>query len=472
MPVLYEELPGSPDINMLRREGTATRKVLIYWYDIVDLFNEVFPDPDSGYLYGASLPGFPWMLAVSMKVTPFVESKARYDVDDWRLWHDYAQVEVSYSSNTEDQGQEEGGGDDSGPGGFAGSAPAGTSFLGHKIHCAGQYLTYPSEAVRWSKPVKAVVSSDDEMNSFFSTLDAAIDATTTTVKIVGVYTPNQARLYLRIDDEVMLVRSRVSNQNGTSTLNVLRAQLETTAATHSAASDVTLFNKGSSDVEKRGVGDNISAQVAIPIFDHTIEWSFVKTPPWLAIRACMGKVNIYRHAGMPVECGLFMGAEASRDVSSMGVKCWKLSMKFSEKNMSGDPLNPQGWNYFLRPTGDGAGTFQRLCRKMITNDDGTPLKTYLNAVMTDTQMFMSVFSTAAPFPQAGQFLVSIDDGTPGNLEIVAVTAVVDGNKWLIMRGARETAAVAHGAVGEATVVTLVSPGVYDLANFDDLFLFS
>jgi hypothetical protein len=113
------------------------------------------------------------------------------------------------------------------------------------------------------------------------------------------------------------------------------------------------------------VGPETLNQVVVVQLEHTISWSFVLWPPWTAIRQCIGTVNEVAIAGCPPECALFTGVEASQKITNTGGKAWTLDYKFSEKNENAsDPLNPQGWNFFLRPDGVAPGTWQRIIRRM------------------------------------------------------------------------------------------------------------
>jgi len=112
------------------------------------------------------------------------------------------------------------------------------------------------------------------------------------------------------------------------------------------------------------VNEDIKVGIVIPMLDHTLTWNYVKSPPWDAIRNCIGKVNQDAFNGCAPETLLFLGATASRSFSTIGFPWWKLGYKFAEKCMNA-PLKPkdvpQGWNHFLRP--NGANTkFERLVK--------------------------------------------------------------------------------------------------------------
>jgi hypothetical protein len=62
MPVAYEELPGSPEIDLERRTGSGRRRIIIAWSDVEAMMDEIFPDPSTGYLYGAVMPGYPFLV--------------------------------------------------------------------------------------------------------------------------------------------------------------------------------------------------------------------------------------------------------------------------------------------------------------------------------------------------------------------------------------------------------------------------
>lgn len=107
------------------------------------------------------------------------------------------------------------------------------------------------------------------------------------------------------------------------------------------------------------VSEEIRVGIIIPVMEHTITWSFVSVVPWTGIRLSLGKVNKNKWAGALPETLLFVGASASRQVSNLGTKMWKIAYKFQEKcinypankKVNGKLEEPIGWNHFFRPLG-------------------------------------------------------------------------------------------------------------------------
>lgn len=74
---------------------------------------------------------------------------------------------------------------------------------------------------------------------------------------------------------------------------------------------------------------------------------------------------------------------------------------------------------------------------------GNNAATNLNGSLSNVATTVTVLSTAAPFPQTGNFRVRIES------EIVLVTAVLNGTQWTITRGQEGTSAVSHTSGVEA-----------------------
>lgn len=223
------------------------------------------------------------------------------------------------------------------------------------------------------------------------------------------------------------------------------------------------------------VSGDVTASVVMPLIEHTISWAQVAWPPWTAIRQCLGKVNAYEFAGAPPGTLLFMGAEASRELTPTGIKAWHLDYKLSEKNYNVmNPAQPMGWNYFLRPDGQNAGTFQLLYRRPPIVDlqlgsapgtKGTP-RCILNGNMDTITGSM----TASPegfkqFPTVGQYRIIVDPGTASSEEMMVIAGAGTQN-WTVLRG------IAGGRVRPHQAGALVwqFPGrVYDIADLRYLF---
>lgn len=123
---------------------------------------------------------------------------------------------------------------------------------------------------------------------------------------------------------------------------------------------------GSPTDKRYAVSEDIKVGILIPIIEHEITWNYVRKPPWYAIRDCLGRVNELTYMDAPAECLLFLGAGASRALSTTGSPLWKLTYKFQEKCynfrlLKARGTEPQGWNHFLRPNGINT-KFERLIR--------------------------------------------------------------------------------------------------------------
>lgn len=195
------------------------------------------------------------------------------------------------------------------------------------------------------------------------------------------------------------------------------------------------------DNEYAVAGDTITGVIQ-PHAEHTISWHQVAWPPWAAIRQCLGKVNAYRFGGAPRGTLLFLGAKAKREFTNKGVKAWTLDFKVSEKNANAsNPLNPRGWNYFLRPDGKRAGMFELLHRTVPVIElpvesgqarFGRP-RCRLAADAGAGTLTLTVDSFGpAFFPAEGQFRISVGDD-PRNYELMEVI-VVNDTRWRVLRG--------------------------------------
>lgn len=219
---------------------------------------------------------------------------------------------------------------------------------------------------------------------------------------------------------------------------------------------------------KHKASGDTTAGIIVPAIEHTITWAQVYWPPWGAIRQCLGKINAYDFAGAPIGTLLFLGVEASHELTNAGLKAWSLEYKFTEKNNNPlDPLKSMGWNYFLRPDGANAGTFQVLLRTVPQVDLGGgylgPPRTTISAALSSTDLLMTVDNSSV-FPQSGTFRAAIDPGQAEEEE-VSVTPL-GGASYAIIRGLGGGRIRPHALA--ARIVQF--PGrIYDYADFRYLF---
>jgi hypothetical protein len=367
-------------------------------------------------------------------------------------------------------------------------------FFSHKVHCGGEFITFPAKSTSWQVVANAVAVGAPPGAPIFtvlggSKLTADITNTDTAINVKGVALPQQKGIYLAVGNlggvggfapEFMQVTGQILNKNNTGFIfTVTRGATigGVTVAARSFASGTTVSFVTPTATDAAQVGTTgVASSVIIPMIEHTLEWDFVQKPPWSAIRSTMGKVNATKFAGMPPETALFLGAEASQQVTITGLKPWKLSYKISEKNQNAaDPKNPQGWNHFMRPTGDNAGQFGRLIKTVpfvfgkgaflgVNGNPGVQLVADMNA----TQQFLKVSDTGLPFPQQGQFTIDISG------EIIIVTGIVTAGApgtWGCIRGCSGTTAAPHSALFGIVPrpIFQVGGGIYDSANFSYLF---
>jgi hypothetical protein len=467
MPVAYEELPGSPEIDLERRTGSGRRRIIIAWSDVEAMMDEIFPDPSTGYLYGAVMPGYPFLVAKKVGIRPFVENRPRADVDNWTLWHPWAELNVEYGVPTDDQQQQSGpSGDGTGPGGSSGSTGGveDVTFVSHKVKLGGEFLSYPHGGLEWEEKARDPAAG------------GASGHTATASKFaVTVYESSTLGESKLVVDEFIIPRGKnlvLANADNTfqATITgfVTRSDrkveiLLTTGIVSDPGNTWYIYGKSVGDKDQKAVSEQANATVAVVTMEHDIEWSYVLNPPWSAVRSTIGRVNAYSFAGSPSECLLFLGADCSREVTNKGLKRWRMSYKFSEKNQNHlDPTKPMGWNHFLRPEGDKAGRFQRLGRKVPVDADGNPPVTILTSGMNATATAMTVNSTAEPWPQEGAFWVKV------NSEVMQVNTLVAPGQWYVTRGIKRSTAATHSG---SDIVTMVTSGMYEVADMRFLFKF-
>jgi hypothetical protein len=107
----------------------------------------------------------------------------------------------------------------------------------------------------------------------------------------------------------------------------------------------------------------------VPIVEHCVTWQRVASPPWSAIRACVGAVNASEFLSAAAETVLLDGARASRQfigLDDLGQPQfgWRLTYVFREKTLKildddqGDLA--YGWNHSYRADADNQIHWDRL----------------------------------------------------------------------------------------------------------------
>lgn len=104
------------------------------------------------------------------------------------------------------------------------------------------------------------------------------------------------------------------------------------------------------------VPDGLPIGLRIPTTEHSITWPYISFPPWTAMRSAMGKVNnaalTFQTGLISTECLMFMGVEASRQITSDGTTCWNVTYRFSETQKTASTVGGttiKGWNVFWNP---------------------------------------------------------------------------------------------------------------------------
>jgi hypothetical protein len=124
----------------------------------------------------------------------------------------------------------------------------------------------------------------------------------------------------------------------------------------------------------------------IPITEHHVTWHRVVSPPWDAIRACVGTVNATAFLGAAAETVLFDGAKAYRQFAGLDDLLhpqfgWRITYVFREKTIKvmDDDQNQltYGWNYSYRPDANNQTHWDQLVddagNKLYRATDFSPL---------------------------------------------------------------------------------------------------
>lgn len=154
----FEELEGSPTFEFTRRGATAQQMFKVAgdkWEDIVaqvipssDLTGEEIDIPPA-----YSFPGFEWLIATKVKVDPW-DTKP---LETTPATYEYVKLTITYETPEFDQQSSRSGSD--GPGGADGltgagkdggaSGSEGKTFVSHKVSIGGEFLTWPSSALKY-----------------------------------------------------------------------------------------------------------------------------------------------------------------------------------------------------------------------------------------------------------------------------------------------------------------------------------
>jgi len=100
-------------------------------------------------------------------------------------------------------------------------------------------------------------------------------------------------------------------------------------------------------------GSDARGGILIPTVEWSVTWPRLTTPPFSAIRSCIGKVNsnsmTFDTGTVDPETLLFLGAKVRRDFLSDGSLAWQFTYKFSERRVpAADQAAIGGWNHFFR----------------------------------------------------------------------------------------------------------------------------
>lgn len=168
------------------------------------------------------------------------------------------------------------------------------------------------------------------------------------------------------------------------------------------------FNPPSPDAEAdTNQFDNLQAAKLIPIIEHVITLYRVPELPMEAIREKIGRVNLNYDNLFDAEAEtlLFMGANATRKVTTEGADAWEIEYRFSQRlvwqgeqqfQANGDPVKDgdgdpvftmyaRGWNDFIDPA---TGLWRTLYLK---NGD---------KIYATTEDFLALFNPDADIEQS------------------------------------------------------------------------
>ncbi len=95
-------------------------------------------------------------------------------------------------------------------------------------------------------------------------------------------------------------------------------------------------------------------RIRIPLIEHHLTWHRVVSPPWQAIRKCIGTVNNAEFLGAAAAGVLFDGATAKPEFLRIGElgraeQAWRIKYVFREKAVKTGNGEIVGWNHAYRP---------------------------------------------------------------------------------------------------------------------------
>lgn len=107
------------------------------------------------------------------------------------------------------------------------------------------------------------------------------------------------------------------------------------------------------------VPENLYGVKRVPVTEHYVTWSYVRSPPWSAISQIQGKVNLTEFLGCAPGTLLFDGARGNKLYKtgdsvddSPATFTWQLHYVFREKSIKSDNTI-YGWNHFYRENPPG-----------------------------------------------------------------------------------------------------------------------
>lgn len=94
--------------------------------------------------------------------------------------------------------------------------------------------------------------------------------------------------------------------------------------------------------------DDMNVGMLIPTEEHSFSWKSVPKPPFNSITDLVGKVNSVSFSGKAAETMMFIGATASRQMTTDGTRAWTLDYKFSGRAIK-HAGGTAGWNHLFNP---------------------------------------------------------------------------------------------------------------------------
>jgi hypothetical protein len=436
MPVIFEELAGSPTLSFTRKSAKAKQVLRCAWGDWPALVREVFPSP---YVRGnriiippaRSYIGSRWIIANNVDIEPFDPESPRGLYEFPNVYPGGAKVTVSFETPEYDQSEP------------TNDGPAGNetmTFVSYKVSVGAEFLTYPNFCLRWDQPSDS--SLDDSPGAPLSPRHTNVSDDTQASVIIPLI-------------EHTLTWPHVAFPPW----NAIRACVgKVNAFRFAGAPAETLLFLGA-ECSREITSEGIRAWSVEYKFSEKNQNPFVPTDP-------QGWNHFLRPDGP--SAGQFMrlnkrvagGYTTLRAAASASTSIQVVSNSSFPQQMEVDLKI--GGTLYKRTAGGTTNNW--TLDNPVTAASGAGVaqvyQTTLTSGMNKTQTTMNVTS-ASVFPRKGQFFVKVDN------EVMAVTGGKRTNQLVVLRGVKGTKVASHS---NGSSVEMTYGGVYDLADFRLLFL--